>query len=127
MDDAKQSYTVKIAPGQVPFERNATIPIKYDSSSAGNFVFWFITSYRTLSIHVEDRPSAPNSKAADPSDGIRQIDVHTIDNDEVFRRYSTHPKLGLEHAAVERKSMEGKNVISPPPTQYALIVHHHRA
>ena len=81
-----------------------------------------IISYRTLSIHVDEKPNVTDKKAVDPSDVIRQIDVHIIDDDQVFHRFSTHPKLGLEHTAVERKSKDGKNIISPPPTQWALII-----
>jgi sodium/potassium-transporting ATPase subunit alpha len=80
--------------------------------------FEALSSYRTLSIHVDDKPISTNKKVADPSDAIRLIDAHSIDTDQVFHRYSTHPKLGLEGAAVERKSKEGKNIISPPPSQY---------
>lgn len=76
-------------------------------------------SYRTLSIHLDEPISKSIPKSiADPTAAIRQIDAHIIDHDQVFSRYSTHPTLGLEHAAVERKSKEGKNVITPPPTQY---------
>jgi hypothetical protein len=38
MDDPLQISTVKIAPQQVPLERNATIPIKYVFSSTDIFV-----------------------------------------------------------------------------------------
>jgi len=37
---------------------------------------------------------------------------------EVYTRYSSHPTVGLEIAAVRRKERDGKNVISPPPTVY---------
>jgi sodium/potassium-transporting ATPase subunit alpha len=81
-----------------------------------------LSRYRTLSIHVDDPPTGSGG-TADPSNDIRQIDAHTIDIDLVFHRYSTHPRLGLESAAVERRSMHGKNIISPPPSQYALVIH----
>ena len=39
--------------------------------------------------------------------------------DDVFTRYSTSPTVGLESAAVQRRAKSGgKNVISPPKTQY---------
>ena len=38
--------------------------------------------------------------------------------DEVYTRYSSHPTVGLEVAAVSRRERDGKNVISPPPTVY---------
>jgi len=82
-----------------------------------------LSRYRTLSIHVDDPPTGSSRTAADPSDDIRQIDAHTMDIDLVFHRYSTHPKLGLESAAVERRSMHDKNIISAPPAQYALMTH----
>jgi sodium/potassium-transporting ATPase subunit alpha len=54
----------------------------------------------------------------DPAFAIRQIDVHLITPEAVFTRFSTSPSLGLETAAVERRSAREKNIISPPPTQY---------
>jgi hypothetical protein len=76
-------------------------------------------SYRTLSIRVEEKALPSKAKAsADPADAIASIDVHLISTDEVFTRYSCHPTVGLEQAAVQRKSKDGKNVISPPPTQH---------
>jgi sodium/potassium-transporting ATPase subunit alpha len=69
-----------------------------------------------LSIHVEEK----SSKASpDKADAIRQIDVHTIPVDLVYQRFSTSPTLGLESPAVARLTETfGKNVISPPKTQY---------
>ncbi|KAJ7833982.1 calcium ATPase transmembrane domain M-containing protein [Mycena leptocephala] len=49
---------------------------------------------------------------------IRQIDAHIVDISELWTRYSSHPVLGLDLETVERKAPEGKNVISPPRTQY---------
>jgi sodium/potassium-transporting ATPase subunit alpha len=67
-----------------------------------------------LSIHVEE-----NSSKADKADAIRQIDVHTIPVDLVYQRFSTSPTQGLETPAVARLTQTfGKNVISPPKTQY---------
>jgi sodium/potassium-transporting ATPase subunit alpha len=75
-------------------------------------------SFRTLSTHVNDtiREGRPVKKG--PEGAIREIDAHLIPPEEVFTRFSTSPTLGLEHAAVQRRSKVGKNVISPPPTQY---------
>ena len=76
-------------------------------------------SYRTLSVRVEEKQLPAKPKAsADPADAIASIDVHLITAEEVYTRYSTHPVHGLDNAAVERKVKDGKNVISPPPTQY---------
>ncbi|KAG0699620.1 hypothetical protein DFH29DRAFT_936038 [Suillus ampliporus] len=76
-------------------------------------------SYRTLSIRVEEKALPSKAKlSADPADSIASIDVHLISTDEVYTRYSCHPTVGLEHAAVQRRSKDGKNVISPPPTQH---------
>src|ERR1700691_963854 len=85
-------------------------------------LFDTLSRSRTLSIHVDDPPTSSGKMAADPSDDIRQIDAHTMNIDQAFHRYSTHPKLGLEPAAVERRSMHGKNILSPPPSQYALMI-----
>ena len=84
-------------------------------------------SYRTLSIHVENTKDEKTSRPAqrgkqessqDPAQAIRDIDVHYLNVHEVYRRYSIAPKVGLEAASVERKAKLGRNVISPPPTQY---------
>ncbi|KAF8837886.1 calcium ATPase [Paxillus ammoniavirescens] len=75
--------------------------------------------YRTLSIRVDEKdlPGKPK-KSADPADAIAAIDVHLITTDEVYTRYSCSPNVGLEPAAVLRRAKDGKNIISPPPTQY---------
>lgn len=78
-----------------------------------------LASYRTLSVRVDEKNLPAKAKAgADPADAIASIDVHLITPEEVYTRYSTHPVHGLDDAAVQRKIKEGKNVISPPPTQY---------
>lgn len=79
-------------------------------------------SYRTLSIQVEEtqleKPKA-GEKSNDPASAIRNIDVHALSPEDVFARYATSPVVGLEAAAVERRAKSGgKNVISPPKTQY---------
>ena len=81
-----------------------------------HFLIAFISRYRTLSIHVEEKSSKANP---DKADTIRQIDVHTLPVDSVYQRFSTSPTLGLESPAVARLTQTfGKNVISPPKTQY---------
>ncbi|OBZ69101.1 hypothetical protein A0H81_10850 [Grifola frondosa] len=77
--------------------------------------------YRTLSIHVDSIQEAkqkPMGGSSDPAAAIRLIDVHTLSPDEVFTRFSTSSTVGLETAAVQRRANAGKNIISPPPTQY---------
>ena len=79
----------------------------------------YFFSYRTLSVRVEEKQLPQKPKAsADPADAIASIDVHLITPEEVYTRYSTHPVHGLDNAAVLRKTQDGKNVISAPPTQY---------
>ncbi|KAI6118465.1 calcium ATPase transmembrane domain M-containing protein [Pisolithus sp. B1] len=78
--------------------------------------------YRTLSIRVDERelPEKPK-KSKDPADAIAAIDVHLIPSDQVYTRYSCHPTVGLEAAAIQRRlKLDGKNIISPPPTKYWL-------
>ncbi|KIN98259.1 hypothetical protein M404DRAFT_968279 [Pisolithus tinctorius Marx 270] len=78
--------------------------------------------YRTLSIRVDERqlPQKPK-KSKDPTDAIAAIDVHLIPSNQVYNRYSCHPTVGLEAAAVQRKlKSDGKNIISSPPTKYWL-------
>ncbi|KAG2112905.1 hypothetical protein BD769DRAFT_1630105 [Suillus cothurnatus] len=75
--------------------------------------------YRTLSIRVDEKDLPSKAKkSADPADAIASIDVHLISTDEVYTRYSCHPTVGLEEAAVQRRFKDGRNVISPPPTQH---------
>lgn len=45
--------------------------------------------------------------------------MHALSPEDVFARYATSPTVGLDTAAVERRARSGgKNVISPPKTQY---------
>ncbi|KAG6377773.1 hypothetical protein JVT61DRAFT_14546 [Boletus reticuloceps] len=75
--------------------------------------------YRTLSVRVEEKDLPAKPKAnADPADAIASIDVHLVAPEDVYTRYSTHPVHGLDTPAVQRRIKDGKNVISPPPTQY---------
>ena len=79
-----------------------------------------VPSYRTMSIHVEtlqEKKSVPK-RSADTANAVRQIDVHLLSPDQIFTRFSSSPTLGLEDIAVQRRSKSGKNVISPPRTQY---------
>ncbi|KAG2357469.1 calcium ATPase transmembrane domain M-containing protein [Suillus spraguei] len=75
--------------------------------------------YRILSNRAEDQdiPSRA-TQSTDPADAIANIDVHLISTEDVYARYSCHPTVGLEAAAIQRRSKDGKNVISPPTTQY---------
>ncbi|RKO89029.1 E1-E2 ATPase-domain-containing protein [Blyttiomyces helicus] len=69
--------------------------------------------FRELSLHVTQTKETKKAKDAAP---IKEITVHLLRSEDVFT--STHPSLGLENAAVERKMKEGKNAISPPPKNY---------
>jgi len=63
--------------------------------STGVSIFLTLTtSYRTLSIHVDDKPSVTN-KTADQATLLGRSMFMTLDNDQVFHRYSTHPNWGL--------------------------------
>ncbi|KAG1791622.1 uncharacterized protein BJ212DRAFT_1544992 [Suillus subaureus] len=74
-------------------------------------------SYRTLSGRVEEKQTSSRS-SPDLADATENIDAHLLTVDEVYTRYSSHPTVGLELAAVRRRERDGKNVISPPPTIY---------
>lgn len=67
---------------------------------------------------IEEKQKQTVAKTADPASAIRQIDVHRLPVEEVYTRYSTSPVVGLDTDAVHRRAKDGKNVISPPPTQY---------
>ena len=68
-----------------------------------------------MSIHVEEKIKQTPDKA----EAVRQIDVHNIPVDSVYQRFSTSPTLGLESPAVDCLTQTfGKNVISPPKSQY---------
>ncbi|EJD43838.1 calcium ATPase [Auricularia subglabra TFB-10046 SS5] len=67
----------------------------------------------------EEKPSpSPQTARPDPAQALRSIDVHMLSPQDVLTRFSTHPERGLDPGAVLRKSLDGKNKISPPPTQY---------
>jgi hypothetical protein len=117
--DLNRTSSIKISSSRV--EGDAIILAKCFSSCSASLYFDVASSYRTLSIHVDEKPSFSTKRnALDSSDAIGQIDVHVVDNDQVFHCHLTHPTLGLEAAMVQRRSKDGKNVISPP-TQYTLI------
>jgi hypothetical protein len=94
----------------------------YSSYKTASFHSTLLSSFRTLSIHVNDglRRDFKSSKRTGvaPVAAIRAIDIHNAEMSEVFTRFSTSPTLGLEPAAVLRRAADGRNVISPPPTQY---------
>ena len=73
-----------------------------------------------MSIHVDtmQEKNISPKRTADPASAIRQIDAHLLTPEQMFTRFSASPTLGLEDAAVQRRSKAGKNVISPPPTHY---------
>ncbi|KAG1848307.1 hypothetical protein DFJ58DRAFT_796452 [Suillus subalutaceus] len=73
--------------------------------------------YHTLSGRVDEKQTTSKSPP-DPADAVGNIDAHLLSIDEVYSRYSTHPTVGLELAAVCRRERDGKNIISPPPTVY---------
>ncbi|KAH8826038.1 calcium ATPase transmembrane domain M-containing protein [Flagelloscypha sp. PMI_526] len=72
--------------------------------------------FRTLSIQVEDK-TLPRP-IPEPAEAIRQVDAHLVDVNVLFTRFSSHPSLGLDSITVQRKALDGQNVISRPPTQY---------
>ncbi|KAG1740586.1 hypothetical protein EDB19DRAFT_1707719 [Suillus lakei] len=75
-------------------------------------------AYRTLSGRVEEKQTATSKSPPDPADAIASIDAHLLSVEEVYTRYSSHPTVGLELAAVRRRERDGRNTISPPPTVY---------
>jgi sodium/potassium-transporting ATPase subunit alpha len=85
-------------------------------------IFSIPSSYQTLSLRQTIQDDGQKKGAVQASSGpattIRQIDAHKIPVNEVYTWFSTSPALGLEKAAVKRLTKLGKNVISPPPTQY---------
>ncbi|KAG2068577.1 calcium ATPase [Suillus decipiens] len=74
-------------------------------------------AYSTSSGRVEEKQTTSKS-SPDPADAIGSIGAHLLSVDEVYARYSSHPTVGLELAAVRCKERDGKNIISPPPTVY---------
>ncbi|KAJ1562114.1 hypothetical protein HK405_015740 [Cladochytrium tenue] len=78
--------------------------------------------YRTISLTVDQslrtkKPKQAASGAAENLD-IGSIRYHLNRVEDVCTKFSTHPTLGLDSAAVTRKAADGKNKISPPPTRY---------
>lgn len=83
---------------------------------------YHIHSYRFgLSVlHVDAReviPTAANYNS-DSDSAFDQTDIHRVDTIDVFTRFGTSPTLGLKSTTAERRSKDGKNTISKPPTQY---------
>ncbi|KAF8232134.1 calcium ATPase [Tricholoma matsutake] len=76
--------------------------------------------FRTLSLKAEtlEAKTAPAKRNVDPHSLIGQIDIHLAPTNDVFTRFGTSPSIGLESAAVQRRSKDGKNTISKPPTRY---------
>ncbi|KAG2112549.1 uncharacterized protein F5147DRAFT_71235 [Suillus discolor] len=95
----------------------ATTPSIEPAGSGSEKGYGIQVAYRTLSVRVEDN-KATSKSPPDPADAIASIDAHLLSVDEVYTRYSSHPTVGLELAAVRRRERDGKNTISPPPTVY---------
>lgn len=79
-----------------------------------------VCRFRTLSLKAEtlEAKTAPAKRNVDPHSLIGQIDIHLAPTNDVFTRFGTSPSIGLESAAVQRRSKDGKNTISKPPTRY---------
>ncbi|KAH7919461.1 calcium ATPase [Leucogyrophana mollusca] len=103
---------------QPPIRFTSILTGMSQKSSEGPPGYGIQIGYRTLSIRVEEKQLPVSKSSTDPANAIASIDVHQIPTDDVYTRYSTHPTVGLEGAAVRRREADGKNVISPPPTQY---------
>jgi len=72
-----------------------------------------------MSLRLEEDPKvAARGGTTDPAAALRQITAHTLSPEDICTRFSTHPGRGLDSATIARKAIEGKNKISPPPTQY---------
>jgi sodium/potassium-transporting ATPase subunit alpha len=65
---------------------------------------------------VEAKPTTPKRNVDHSL--IGQIDIHLAPTNDVFTRFGTSPTIGLESTAVQRRSKDGKNTISKPPTRY---------
>ncbi|KAF7355408.1 Calcium ATPase transmembrane domain M-containing protein [Mycena sanguinolenta] len=77
------------------------------------------TDFRTVSIHIQEaNDNVKKTAISDPAAAILSIDVHNISVEEVYQRFSSSPMQGLETSAVMRRAKDGKNIISPPKTQY---------
>ncbi|KZV91494.1 calcium ATPase [Exidia glandulosa HHB12029] len=78
--------------------------------------------YRTMSLRLDEpgttSKTTEDAKKPDPAAALREMNVHLLTPEDVFTRFSTHPERGLDPATVARKASEGKNKITPPPTQY---------
>ncbi|KAJ3167541.1 hypothetical protein HDU87_001490 [Geranomyces variabilis] len=90
---------------RVAIEEGTAVPVSSHSTMNEDLRL----RYRTLSIQLD----GPNKDVP-----LRNLDVHLWKPQDIFTRFNTHPQLGLETAAVTRKTAEGKNIISPPPTRY---------
>ncbi|KZV97302.1 calcium ATPase [Exidia glandulosa HHB12029] len=76
--------------------------------------------YRTMSLRLDEPEVSKGSENTklDAATALREMNVHLMSPQDIFTRFSTHPERGLDPATVTRKANDGKNKISPPPTQY---------
>ncbi|KAF7289881.1 Calcium ATPase transmembrane domain M-containing protein [Mycena indigotica] len=108
-------------PGVNP--RNVAIEFGFSLLPFG-FLLNSPSRYRTISIHVDtlhetkEKNKEKQAAPVSPATAISGIDVHLLGVDEVYQRFSSSPIQGLEAAAVTRRAKDGKNIISPPKTQY---------
>ncbi|KAI9330674.1 calcium ATPase transmembrane domain M-containing protein [Zopfochytrium polystomum] len=112
-----------------PLTTSAAAPATLAAGPGSQFDAGIPIRYRTLSLNIDQRARATKKGAAADSTangaaaadgGLRIGDIkhHLNRVEDVCTRFSTHPSLGLDAAAVSRKAADGKNKISPPPTKY---------
>ncbi|BGO93751.1 hypothetical protein NBRC10512v2_006066 [Rhodotorula toruloides] len=84
-----------------------------------------IGDFRTLSIHVTESRAEPKlvekakRKASKDIDDIATLDWHKLSIDELCQRLGVAPKSGLDKMmAAKRLAKDGRNVLSPPRTNW---------
>ncbi|KXN71431.1 hypothetical protein CONCODRAFT_5866, partial [Conidiobolus coronatus NRRL 28638] len=74
--------------------------------------------FRTYSVRVGEARRSGENRDSSLAEELRN-DYHTLSLDDVSSRYNTNIKGGLDgSSAAKRLARNGKNVISPPPSNY---------
>ncbi|EPZ34560.1 P-type ATPase, A domain-containing protein [Rozella allomycis CSF55] len=90
----------------------STIPFRIPDKTDPRLVVDFRSISLSVTQTIEKHSSEKKGDKAE--DHVRAIDVHKLSANQVFTRYSTHPTLGLEKAALERLANGPKNRINTP-------------
>ncbi|KIY71864.1 calcium ATPase [Cylindrobasidium torrendii FP15055 ss-10] len=82
-----------------------------------------IAEFRTLSIHVTETQHGQDFSAPQVAKDITTLEWHKLEEDEICVRLAVSRKVGLDAPlAARRLKRDGKNIIKPPPNNWAKKV-----